>query len=229
MRACASLGISLVEWSKLPDLLAVALLTLAFASVAKRGQWSLSGLWLIGWVMIVLHFLSALFERMPSPLGDFAVFICLSSLTWGGLLFMCASVPYRTRGSSQWILAALLFTNTLYLGLWIIDPIASWALTPAAVSMGVLPLTIALLTLQRFNHPLRWTLVALYGGLSIFLVTFQHRTGTGPALAINAVFLQASLRGQAYLSSRPSRRLTSPVFTSRMKSGTCQNTLSRSA
>ncbi len=143
--------------------------------------------------MIVLHFAAALFATTSGPWGDFASFICLASLAWGGLLFMCASVPYRKRVSSQWMLAALLCTNTLYLGLWIINPIASWALTPVAVLMGALPLAIALLTMQRFFHPLRWTLVALYGGLSIFLVTVQHRPANGAALAINAVFFTVYL------------------------------------
>jgi diguanylate cyclase (GGDEF)-like protein len=177
-----------VEWSKLPDLLAVGLLTSAFASVARRGRWSLSGLWLTGWIMIVLHFAAALFENTSGHWGDFAVFICLASLVWGGLLFMCAAVPYRKQTSSRWMLAVLLGTNTLYIGLLISDPVASWAQTPAALLMGALPLSIALITLPRFTHPLYWTTAGLYGSLSIFLATFQHRPGNGPALALDAVF-----------------------------------------
>jgi diguanylate cyclase (GGDEF)-like protein len=182
-----------VEWSKLPDLLAVGLLTSAFASVARRGQWSLSGLWLTGWVMIVLHFAATLFENMPGHWGDLAEFICLASLVWGGLLFMCAAVPYRTRTSSTWMLGMLLGTNTLYLGLLIIDPVARWAQTPMAVLMGALPLSITLITLPRFTHPLRWTVAGLYSILAIFLVAFQHRPGNGPTLALNAVFFTVYL------------------------------------
>ena len=182
-----------MEWSKLPDLLAVGLLTSAFASVARRGQWSLSGLWLTGWVMIVLHFAAALFENAPGRWGDLAVFICLSSLVWGGLLFMCAAVPYRARTSSRWMLGVLVGTNTLYIGLLVIDPYASWAQTPVAVMVGALPLSVTLITLLRFTHPLRWTITGLYCNLSIFLVAFQHRPGNGPTLALNAVFFTVYL------------------------------------
>ena len=177
-----------MEWSKLPDLLAVGLLTSAFASVARRGQWSPSGLWLTGWVMIVLHFAAALITNAPGHWGDLATFICLASLVWGGVIFMWASVPYRRRKSSRWMLAVLLCTSTLYLGLLIIDPIARWAQNPVAVLIGALPLAITLIDLSRFIHPLRWTVAALFGTLSVFLATFQHRPENGPTLALNALF-----------------------------------------
>jgi diguanylate cyclase (GGDEF)-like protein len=143
--------------------------------------------------MIVLHFSAALFLNTPGHWGDFAAFICLASLVWGGLLFMCASVPYRKLASSRLMLVTLLGTSTLYVGLLVIDPIASWAQTPVAALMGAIPLTIALANLARFIHPLRWTIVALFGSLSIFLIAFQHRAGNGPSLALNAVFFTVYL------------------------------------
>ncbi|MGB7266082.1 MAG: diguanylate cyclase [Terracidiphilus sp.] len=138
--------------------------------------------------MIVLHFVAFMFLPAPSPWSDLASFIGLISLAGAGVLFMWAAVPYRDKISSVWMLVALLATNTLYLGLIVLDPVASWALVPAAVLFGVLPASIAFFTFRHFNHPLRWTVVALYSALSIFLVIVQRQPANGPSLAINAVF-----------------------------------------
>ena len=177
-----------MDWSKLPDVLAVALLTVAFASVARHGRNSVSGIWLIAWATIVLHFFAFLFLSAPGHWGDLACFVGLAALACGGVLFMWASVPYRGQASSRWMVAALLGTNTLYLGLAIFNPAASRALALAAALVGILPLIIALLALSRSRHPLRWAAVALYAALSIFLLIFQDRPGNGGSLALNAVF-----------------------------------------
>jgi len=91
------------------------------------------------------------------------------------------------------MLLVLLGTNTLYLGLLVIDPVASWALAPAAILFGALPLAIALLTLSGFTHPLRWWIVGLYCSLSVFLLIVERRPGNGAALALNAIFFTVYL------------------------------------
>ena len=176
-----------LDWSKLPDLTAVTLLAIAFAAVARRSQASVSALWLTGWVMIVLHFAAFIFLPAPGKLGTIAAFLGIAALTWAGILFMWASVPYRKKVSSLWMLAALLATNSLYIAIILVDPTPFWALTVAAGLFCALPLGIALMTLREGNHPLRWTVVFLYGALSVFLLVFQHRTGNGLDLALNAV------------------------------------------
>jgi len=177
-----------VDLSKIPDVAAVALLTLAFFSVARLGRASFSDVWLVGWLMIVLHF--AAFMFLPAP-GNFGVAACILgsvALAWAGILFMWAAVPYRSRSSSQWMLIATLATNTLYILLVVIAPAGHWLLTPAALLLGALPLLVALSTVRKFNHPLRWGLVLLYVSLSVFLLKVQNRPGDGLDLALNAVF-----------------------------------------
>jgi diguanylate cyclase (GGDEF)-like protein len=179
--------VRLVDWSKLPDVAAVALLTVAFASVARYGRNSVSGVWLIGWLLIVVHFFAFMFLSAPGHWSDLASFVGTAALACAGVLFMWTSLPYRKRTSSRWMLAVLLGTNTLYLGLLVFDPAASWALVLAAALFGVLPLAVVLLALPRFIHPLRWTIAVLYAALSIFLMIFQNRPVDGTSLALNAV------------------------------------------
>lgn len=183
----------MIDWTKLPDLGAVALLTCAFASVARRSHNSSGGVWLTGWIMITLHFAAFMFIGIPGPAGTVAGIVGLAALTWAGLLFMWASVPYRTEKTSRWMLMLLLGANTLYITLISVVPGNSWMLVVGASLFGVLPLGLTLLTLRRFFHALRWTVVFLYLDLSIFLLAFQRRPGNGPDLALNAVLFAVFL------------------------------------
>jgi diguanylate cyclase (GGDEF)-like protein len=179
--------VCLVNWSELPDLTAVTLLACAFASVSRRSPTPVSGIWLTGWLMIVLHFASFLFLTLPGVAGTLAAVIGLSALVWAGLLFMWAAVPYRRENSSRWMFAVLAVTNTLYIALSSFSPVADWALTPVAALLGAMPLLVALWVVKKFNRPMRWIVVSLYCALSIFILLIQHRIANGPELALNAV------------------------------------------
>lgn len=176
-----------MDWSKLPDLAAVAALTCAFASVARQGQTSASRHWLTGWVLIAVHFAAYIFVSSPGFLSIIAADIALASLTSAGVLFMWASVPYRIERSSQWMLASLLITNALYMILAGMNHPAPWALNLAAALFGASPLGIALSARREFTHVLRWMTVGMYCVLSVFLLLVQNRPGYGLLLAANAV------------------------------------------
>lgn len=182
-----------MDWSKLPDVGAIALLLCAFASVARRSRSSNANVWLTGWVMIAVHFAAFMFLPLPGFAGTFAGIVGLASLTWAGVLFMWASVPYRKETSSRWMLFILLGTNTLYITLLSVLPNTSWALVVAASLFGALPMTLTLVTLRRSFHILRWIVVFLYLDLTIFLLSFQARPGNGPDLALNAVLFAVYL------------------------------------
>ena len=178
----------MVDWSRLPDLAAIAALTCAFASVARRGPTSTSRHWLMGWVLIAVHFSGFIFNPTSAFWGALVDDIGFASLSAAGVLFMWASVPYRSERSSQLMLVSLLSTNTLYVILSGFEHPWPWALNGAAVLFGGAPLAIALGARRSFTHVLRWLLVGLYCMLSVFLLAFQNRPGNGPTLALNAVF-----------------------------------------
>jgi diguanylate cyclase (GGDEF)-like protein len=142
----------------------------------------------VGWLLIELHFTVLIFAPVPGVFGAVAGFIGLASLVWAGATFIWACVPYRDEFSSRWMLTALVTVNTFYVGLVCFAPAGYWALAPTALLMGVLPLALALATVRIFNHPLRWSLVSLYGGLSAFLLAVENQPGNGADLALNAVF-----------------------------------------
>jgi len=181
------------DWTKLPDVAAVALLTCAFASVARRGQTTISRLWLIGWELIALHFAALIFAPLPGIPGTLAGDIALVALVNAGVLFMYASVPYRDELSSKWMLACLVATSTIYVCILGVSPAADVALTPMAILVGILPLCIAIMSPSKIRHVLRWVIVFLYFGLSAFLLAVQHKPNIGGDLALNGVLFTVYL------------------------------------
>lgn len=166
---------------------AVALLTCAFASVARRGFTANSGLWLAGWLMIEFHFAVYMFYQESSRWGTVLDFFGISALVWAGILFMWACVPYRGEFLSQWVVGSITVATTLYIALITFRPSAHWMLVPAALLIGLAPLALTLVAFSRFSHPLRWAVVSLYGGLSAFLLAVQDQTGNGSSLALNGM------------------------------------------
>ncbi len=180
-----------MDWSKLPDIIAVALLACAFASVARRSPERSSGLWLTGWLLIVVHFAAFMFLPAQGNWGTFAEIAGLVSLTWAAVLFMWAAVPYR-HSSSVWMLLILLGANTFYL-VSLVIPGLNGVLPVAAAMIGLGPLSLTVAVLKKFNHPLRWAMVALNVGLSVFLLLIEGRPNGGPDLALNGVLATAYL------------------------------------
>ena len=176
-----------MDWSKLPDLIAVTLLACAFASVALRSHAHVSALWLTGWVLIALHFAAFIFLPAPGVWGNLAAFAGLVSLAWAGELFRWASVSFQRERSSLWMLTAFLGTSAIYIALLVFVTNAPWALNCVAALFGILPLSVTLISMRRFSHPLRWATVALYGALSIYLLVFQNRGEEGGNLALNGL------------------------------------------
>lgn len=175
-----------MDWSKLPDIVAVGLLASAFASVARCNYTRVSAIWLTGWLLIVLHFAAFVFLPLPGLGGQIADLCGTAFLVWAGVLFMWAAVPYREENSSRWMLLILIAANTEYL-FFLQYGARPWALNVCAILLGVCPLALTLQSIRRFNHPLRWVTVALYLGLSLFLLMVQQRPTTGPDLALDAV------------------------------------------
>jgi diguanylate cyclase (GGDEF)-like protein len=180
-----------VDWSKFPDILAVGLLTVAFVSVARRSYTRASGIWLTGWLLILLHFASFVFLPAPGIWGTIAGLLGLASLVWAGILFTWAAVPYRDESSSRWMLWVLIAANTIFLcALQLGTPLPIARLS--AVLLGAGPVAVALINLRRFHHPLRWAAVLLYLGLSIFVLAILQRPD-GTDLALNGLLFTVYL------------------------------------
>lgn len=144
-------------------------------------------LWLAGWMLISLHFITSMLVFKPGILTVIAEDIGTASLSSAGLFFMWAAVPYRRERSSRHMMVALLTTITLYIVLICTNETPAWLLNLSAILVGIAPLTVALTSVPRFKHVLRLVVVSLYFVLSIFLLVVQNRPGDGGDLALNAL------------------------------------------
>jgi len=176
-----------LNWSVLPDIAAITLLFCAFASTARRHYSLAAHVWLIGWLMIAVHFVSLLFVKIPGPMGILAITVSLIALVSAGELFKTSVISFRNESSSRWMTGTLLVVNALYVTLLTIDFRPAWVLNAAATLFAIGPLAIALVSLRRVNSVLRWSTVIQNIALMVFLLVFQHRPGNGADLALNAV------------------------------------------
>lgn len=201
-----------MDWSKLPDIVAVGLLASAFASVARNNYTRTSGLWLTGWLLIVLHFTSFVFLPAPRWWGILAEGLGVSSLVSAGVLFMWAAVPYRQQPSSPKMLLTLLATTTIYVCA-LIGMAPPFILNVAACLLGAGPLAVTLSALPKFNHPLRWFTVGLYSGLTLYLLLFQNRVPDGQDLALNGLLFTVYLGCSIHFWYAYRRPTTGPFIT----------------
>jgi diguanylate cyclase (GGDEF)-like protein len=180
-----------VDWSKLPDIIAVGLLAWAFVSVARKSPTRVSTHWLTAWLLIVLHFFAFMFTSLPAPFGPFATFAGILTLIWAAILFMRATAPYRHENSSILMLIVILSTYTLYTGALIYG--APELVTGiAATLLGLGPLLVALIFIRGFTHPMRWVAVGLQAALGALLLFLQARPN-GADLSLNAVLFTVYL------------------------------------
>lgn len=174
-----------MDWSKLPDLVAVGLLALAFASVARQNHTPVSTHWLTGWLLIVIHFFAFVFAPLPGRSGNIANYLGTITLVWAGLLFTRASVPYRNQKSSIAMLVALVTAYTFYVSV-LMPGAPPWVLNVAAILLGAGPLAVGLSTVGSFRHFLRWMTIILHCGLAIVLLAVQNGPNGGDS-ALNAI------------------------------------------
>jgi diguanylate cyclase (GGDEF)-like protein len=177
----------MLDWTKLPDLGTVGILAAAFATISRRSQTPVSGLWLTGWIMVCIHFAAQVFGLLDGFPGDAAAFVSLTALIWAGIFFNWASVPNRDLRSSRAILAALLSANTLYAAVLIFTPKITWLFTLIAINFGLVPLLIGITSKDGLKHPMRKVIVGLYVLLAIFLLIVQNSSVNGLDTALNAL------------------------------------------
>ena len=176
-----------MDWSKIPDILAIASLACAFASILRHNRTAAHRLWLAGWAAIVIHFIAFMFLNLPGIAGVLATIIGLVTLTGAGFCFMWATVPSETHVRSRRLAAVAFLTCSLYLALASISEVPGWAYDAAAILVALAPLFVALSYRRYGQHALRWLTVALHFALGAELMVLRRQAGGDPAYGIDAV------------------------------------------
>jgi diguanylate cyclase (GGDEF)-like protein len=176
-----------MDWSKIPDILGIAALACAFASIVRRDKTPAHRLWLVGWNAIVLHFIASIFIHLTGVIGLFATIISLSCLVFAGFCFMWATVPSETKVRSRRMAFVSIVSCSLYIALASLSKPYGWALDGAAIFIAISPLAVALTYRRYGQHALRWLTVALHFALGAELMVLRRQAPGDPSLGVDAV------------------------------------------
>jgi diguanylate cyclase (GGDEF)-like protein len=176
-----------MDWSKIPDILAIASLACAFASLLRHNRTAAHRLWLVGWMMILTHFFALMIVNVSGILGIAANILALTALVAAGLCFMWATVPSETEVSSRRMALVTYFTTALYVALSCLPNPQAWAFDACAVCIALGPLTVGFIYRRYAQHGLRWLTIALQFALGAELLVLRRQTGGNIDLCVNAV------------------------------------------
>jgi diguanylate cyclase (GGDEF)-like protein len=181
-----------MDWSKIPDVLAIASLACAFFSISRRNRTAQQHLWLVGWVMIAIHFIGFMFAGVPGATGTIGTIIGLGALVDAGVFFMWATVPSESGISCRRMATITLLSMSFYTSLASLPSAPGWAFDACAVFIGVGPLTVGLIYIRYSQHLLRWLTVGLQLALGAELLVLRRQTGGNTDLCTDALLLYFS-------------------------------------
>ncbi len=190
----------MLDWSKIPDILAIACLVCAFASILKRNRrfmpedFSGSGQWLIGWILIVIHFIGYMFLQLPGLLGFVMVQLGSVSLAAAGIFFSWATVPTRKTKSSLWMASVLILTVSSMVCLDGVDGISTPLFDTLAALLAFAPLAVALAFRKEGIPTIRKISVAAQFILGMLLLLSRHTGLNSPSFLINALLFTVYLK-----------------------------------
>jgi diguanylate cyclase len=176
-----------MDWSKIPDVLAVASLACAFFSISRQNRTAQHHLWLLGWIMIAIHFIGFMFVNIPGIVGTIGSIVGLISLIDAGVFFMWATVPSESRISSRRMALVTLVSMAVYAGLASLDSAPGWAFDACAVFIAIGPLTVGLFYIRNAQHALRWLTIGLQFALGAELLVLRRQSGGNNDLCIDAI------------------------------------------
>jgi diguanylate cyclase (GGDEF)-like protein len=170
-------------WTRIPDLACAVLMIWAFGSVPRDKQKYVSGIWMVGWAMILVHSIAALFTQLHGIWGGLTYIVYSVALAWAGLLFSHASIPHRDNRTSLRLLRSIEAASLVYMTILILSPGRHWAMNLAAVLMTICPLAVILASIRTVNERQHRIVVTFCASLSIFLLIVQNRHPYGQQLA----------------------------------------------
>ncbi len=175
----------MLDYTSLPDLLALALLVFVFWSILRRRVGGQLRVWLLGWIFVVLHFLVLLFAGKTGSIQTVAWILSSIMLELAGAAFIYAASRGQCNIRTRWIASAGLLGTSLYIvfagaaPLWSSGLYASAALL-AASSLAMLFADPEEDLTERRTYAL-WTI--LLAVVMILLVSYGK-----PAHGLDAIF-----------------------------------------
>ncbi|HKN22999.1 MAG TPA: diguanylate cyclase [Terracidiphilus sp.] len=197
-------------WTRIPDLICAVFMLWAFGSVPRSKQKYVSGIWMAGWVMMLIHSIAAMFTQLRGIWGGPIYIVYSVALIWAGLLFSHASIPHRDKRTSRWLLGTIEAASLVYMTILCLSPGRHWAMNFAAALITICPLAVVLASFRSVIERQHWIVLAFCASLSIFLLTVQNQHPYGRQLAWSG-FLFTVYVGSCFFTFWNNRRATAGV------------------
>jgi len=162
----------------LPDLLALATLVGGFISLLRKHAGNHLGLWLAGWIFILIHFTAELFDSGNGIWHLSMLTVSMWMLEMCGMAFVWAAVHREVSGHSRWTAVAIAFTPLAYTAalIWGVQSPAAYIALIAPMLLGSSSsLAASLRRKPRGIGPIPQGLIAFV--LSIILLTSINSQG----------------------------------------------------
>lgn len=202
-----------MEWSKIPDVLAVSCLTCAFYSISRRDRNAQNNLWLACWVLITLHFTAGIFSYLQGVRGVVGWLVEEMTLIAAGICFTCATVSSDESAECRRMAIVVFLSIFLYMVLVGVYDGPAWVFDASAIVIGTSPLAVALYFPRRSRHTLRWLTVGLQLALGAALLWLRRLSDGSPAPGVSAIFFSIYLDSCLYFWYTHRTRATGSVIT----------------
>jgi diguanylate cyclase (GGDEF)-like protein len=202
-----------MDWSKIPDVLAIASLSCAFYSISRRNRTPQQILWLTGWIMIVVHFIALMFIGLAGIPGEVLLIVALDALIAAGVFFMWATVPDESGIRCRRMATITLFSMSLYTALTCMPNVPGAAFDACAVFIALGPLAVALTYIRYSQHLLRWLTVGLQFALGAELLVLRYQMNGNTDLCVDAILIAVYLGCCLYFWYTHQLRTTGSIIT----------------
>jgi len=187
-----------MDWSKVPDVLAIASLSCAFYSISRHHRTPQQILWLTGWIMIVIHFTAFMFLKLTGIAGILGLIVGLVSLIAAGVFFMWATVPDQSGINCRRMATVTLLSMSLFTALASLPGAPGWAFDACAVFIAMGPLAVAIAYIRTSQHLLRWLTVGLQFALGAELLVLRRQMNGNTDLCVSAILFAVYLGCSLY-------------------------------
>ena len=202
-----------MDWSKIPDVLAITSLAFAFASISRRNRTPQHQLWLAGWIMIAIHFFAFMFANLDGVFGIFGACAGLVSLIAAGVFFMWATVPNESGISNRRMAIVTLVSMADFIILSTLPEVPGWAFDACALSIALGPLAVGLYYIRNQQHLLRWLTVGLQFALGAELLVLRRQSGGSTELCVDAILFVVYLGCALYFWHTHQTATTGSIIT----------------
>ncbi len=108
-----------MNFTSLPNLIALAILVAVFRAILRQGTTERLHLWLTGWILVLAHFAAQLFDINEGPWERVAVAVSLDTLALAGIAFLISVSTIASNRRRKLLLAlslavpSLVYINTI--------------------------------------------------------------------------------------------------------------------